>query len=275
MSRVKIPKNVLVLATHGSATLPSCAQKNLHPNFSKRLQRNFSDFGTTYLLKNFPKQQTARPKFGRIVGDTNRSHSDSDLFREADFNNVRIWQRPLSSKQKRKYLRQSRQAYLDAVFSKIETLCQAIPAQEPIVILDLHDTGNRLLGTSPESDVVRSKFVMPKAIFSNQNNKTSNAMFLQKSLKHFKELFNSEKNEVAANEVFHGGFITKFFGGVEENPKLAQLLKKYNRCPKSLMVVQCELNRDLYLDESTQKIRPEVGRIRKRFEAFVSKIAGA
>ena len=75
------------------------------------------------------------------------------------------------------------------------------------------------------------------------------------------------------NEIFLGGFITQFFGGLRKNEVLEKILKKHNRSRENLLVVQCELNRDLYLDELNQKIRPEIGRIRNNFESFVCGIA--
>ncbi|PID70753.1 hypothetical protein CSB37_01555 [bacterium DOLZORAL124_38_8] len=273
MTSVKIPQNVLVLATHGSACVPAEAQKHLHDSFSPRLQRNFSDFATKALLKNFPKRQIACPKYGRIVGDPNRSIHDSDLFRAVDFNNIQIWKKPLSRKQKKKYLIASRQSYLDSIFAKIEYLCQITSPKEPLILLDLHDTGNRMLGETHAVDVSRAEFTMPKVIFSNQNHKTTESAFLRKAMKVFQTVFEVDDTEAKLNEVFYGGFITKFFGGVESNQMLDTLLQKYNRKRDSLLVFQCELNRDLYLDEAQQKIRPEMGRIRRKFEQFVSQLA--
>ena len=269
----KFPKNILVLATHGSAEIPSGVKKNLHPAFSKRLQKNFSDFGTKYLIKNFPKSQTASPKFGRIMGDTNRGHFDADLFREVDFNQNQIWQKELSTKQKNKYETLSRKAYLDSVFAKIETMCQKIDKNEPIILMDLHDTGNKLLGKNTNEDHLRSEFIMPTAIFSNQKDQTSNHKFLQNVSHKFSDAFKTDNSKIKLNTFFYGGFITQFFGGVKTNPRLEKIFKKYNRSHNSLLVVQCELNRALYLDEKNQKIRPEIGRIRTNFEKFIQAIA--
>ena len=88
--------NIVVLATHGSFFVPLELRARIA--LSDRLLKNFSDFGTQYLLPDFvPASQRVVASFSRALGDPNRAPHASDLFRETDFQRTPVWSVPLTT----------------------------------------------------------------------------------------------------------------------------------------------------------------------------------
>ena len=87
------PSNVLITAPHGSSKIPVRIFPHLTRDYqlSPRLLLNFSDYGTKYLIEDVPNNQKVVAKYGRIIGDPNRSRDAEDLIRFYDFGKIPIF----------------------------------------------------------------------------------------------------------------------------------------------------------------------------------------
>lgn len=279
-----IPSNVILLASHGSAEVPNQLKKYLDPRANKRILRNFSDFATQSLLKKFPNKSFVVPKYGRLAGDPNRDINNNDFFRFTDFGNIPIWNEKFQhkfSKRHRQWKKKladfSRNQYFEQIFERLESaLKDRKNKNKPILLFDIHDTGNLILGRDFSHDKLRqefSGFTMPQIIFSNVDNKTADSKLLDHLQKKSADFFGISTDEIKTNTYFKGGYVTQFFGGVLENSRLEKLLKKYKRTAKDIQVIQIELNRELYMDEAKQTILPQIGKIRSGLEKMVESAA--
>lgn len=220
-------KNLLVLATHASYFVPEELQENLL--LDERLLKNFSDYATANLLEKVPKESKVLCWFSRSIGDPNRNKQAHDLFREQDFNNNQVWKEALTQEQKQELIR----THYDAYHKKIQ---EKIRNNKPKIIIDVHDTGELLLGIKPEHDKRRENG-FPELCISNYHNTTCNketTNIIQKILEEELGL------KATINDPYQGGFVTRRYA--ENNEQLT---------------IQLEFNRSLYLDEKTQLIKEE------------------
>lgn len=264
----KFPTNVVVTSPHGSSKVPLSVFPYLRAEYqtSPRLLLNFSDYGTKYLLENVPLNQQVVARYGRIVGDVNRTRDAEDVIRFEDFNGVPIfrekfqkrlttsWLRPFWL---RKLLLLSYEPFYRDVFSVIDRMCKD-PANEgkPIVLLDIHDTGNRLLGATWRKDKSRRKKKMPPVVLSNapdlevQEGRfgTAPEAFLLDFREKLADKLGLEEKEIEINSIFKGANVIRYFGNPQANRRLRKILKG-----KEIMTIQVEFDRALYLDEVTQR----------------------
>lgn len=266
--RSNFPTNVIVTSPHGSSKVPLAVFPHLRPEYqtSSRLLLNFSDYGTKYLLEKVPLNQQIVAHCGRIVGDPNRKRDAEDIIRFEDFNGVPIfreqfqkrlttsWLRPFWI---RKLLLHSYEPFYRDVFSTLDRVCHD-PRNEgkPIVLLDIHDTGNRLLGRTWREDKARKKKKMPPLVLSNAPDLeveegrfgTAPNSFLLDFREKIADKLGIEEREIGINSIFQGANIIRYFGNPQANRRLRKLLKG-----KEIMAIQVEFDRALYLDEVTQR----------------------
>ena len=266
--RTNFPTNVLVTSPHGSSKVPFSVFPHLRAEYqtSPRLLLNFSDYGTKYLIENVPLNQQVVARYGRIIGDPNRRRDEDDVIRFEDFNGVPIfrekfqkrlttsWLRPFWL---RKLLLISYEPFYRDVFSVLDAMAKD-PRNEgkPLVLLDIHDTGNRLLGSTWRKDKNRKKKKMPPLVLSNAPDLeveegrfgTAPESFLLDFREKIADKLGIEEKEIEINSIFKGANITRYFGNPGANRRLRKILRG-----KEIITVQVEFDRALYLDEVTQR----------------------
>lgn len=241
------PKNLILLATHGSYNIPFYVKLFLSKKFNERLIKNSSDFATANLIpKDFPKNQKVICNFSRLIGDPNRNLEDENLFREFDFNENRIFRYQLPKVLKRFLIKK----YYYNYHKKISNI---VNVDEKLIIFDIHDTGNIFMKPNPKDDKLK-KEKFPNINLGNLDNKSSSKKVIELLAKELKKELSLE---VTLNNPYKGGFVTK----------------KYSKF-KNVEVIQIEIGRYLYMDEKTQKInQKEINRIRKGLIKALIKIS--
>ncbi|MCF7812539.1 N-formylglutamate amidohydrolase [Candidatus Gracilibacteria bacterium] len=263
-----LPENVLVAASHGSARFPLKLFRylSLYYQISPRLLLNFSDYGTKSLLEGIPDPQKAIPRYGRIVGDPNRDLKQDDLIRFEDFGGNKIFREKFERRLttswirfiwRRKLLNYSYRPYYRDVHKKIEAISEKMEdKRNPIIFVDVHDIGNRILGQRSKDDIQR-KTKIPKVIISNAPDEeteegvlgTAPEYFVKEFAETLAENLEISPQEVKINHLYKGGNIIRYFGNLHRNPRLKRVLKE-----QKIFAIQIEFNRSWYLDEKTQRI---------------------
>ncbi len=268
---MKIPENLQVFATHGSYSVPPELERYIRQEFGERLRRNFSDFATRDLLLDVPDDQKLVPLHGRIGIDPARALTAPDISRETDFNGIPIFRIPLPEDVKRRVTAASYEPYHRALLDRM--LGAHGDPRKTLVAVDLHDTGNLMLGTNEDDDRLRSEvqgWKMPPIIISNNPgpNQSASDSFMSALQDALKTQFNLGSDDVQINRHFLGGHVTKHYGD-RSTPALARAAHE-NR-----VVVQVELDRGLYLEEKTQTPIPtSMNWVRERLVRAVSEVAG-
>lgn len=276
-----LPSNILVTAPHGSARVPIRIFRHLtiHYQTSPRLLLNFSDYGTKYLIEDIPDTQKAIPTFGRLIGDPNRQVDQPDLVRFEDFGGNKIFRKKFENRLrsslfrffwKQKLLNYSYKPFYREVYHKIEALTKDPQnIDKPIIMIDLHDVGNRILGTRSVEDSFRTK-PFPAVIISNAPDLQTGEDFWGTApeyfMKSFAELIQTElklkDGDVKVNDPYKGGNMIRNFGNPHENKKLRKILHG-----KKIFALQVELNRGMYLNEINQ--RPNYAKVRQTSQALI------
>lgn len=285
---VELPSNVLVSASHGSARIPMRLIHNLSLYYqtSPRLWLNYSDYGTKYLLEDVNPAQKAIPKYGRIVGDPNRDLDASDLIRFTDFGGNKIFserfERRLTKSMlrffwRRKFLNYSYHPYYKDIYKKLEQIVKNQgESMSPIVFIDVHDVGNRILGRWKKEDTQR-KEVFPKVVISNAPDLETGEDRFGTAPEYFMEFFaellaeelDVDQKEVKINHVYKGGNIVRHFGNPYQNSRLRRILKG-----REIFSVQIEFNRSFYLNEVNQiTYRSKVKSVRNALMSTLKQIS--
>ncbi len=267
----KFPTNVIITAPHGSSKVPVRIFTFLTRNYqlSPRLLLNFSDYGTKYLVEDVPENQKVVAKYGRIIGDPNRSREAPDLIRFEDFGGIPIFREKFQKRMKeswfkslwiKKLLSYSYDPFHEQIFCTIKSLV-ANPENDgkPIILIDVHDTGNRILGGNWREDTLRKGFRVAPVELSTapdlQISETQNGTAPQSFINDFKEILSDklgiEEKDILVNQFFQGGYITRRFGDVENNRRLKKILNG-----REIITMQIEFNRGIYLDEVSQRTYP-------------------
>jgi N-formylglutamate amidohydrolase len=243
----KFPENLLITITHGSYFIPTYLKFFLTKEFKNnnyRLLKNFSDFATRDIIPTkISKNQIIYCNFSRALGDPNRKRTSNDLFREVDFNSIKVWKLKFPLILKKYLLKKYYDKYHNDINSKIKLLEKK---HKKIILLDIHDTGNVLLGSKKIEDKKR-KEKFPKINLGNCDNKTSSKKTINKLDRLFQKHF---KIKPSINKPYKGGYVTQEYG-----------LNQINRD-----VIQIEFGRYMYLDENTQTIDKE------KVEVFKNKL---
>lgn len=263
------PSNVIVTAAHGSYKIPLSIFPKLSSYYktSPRLLLNFSDYGTKYLIENVPSEQKVIPKYGRLIGDANRTKNSPELIRFKDFGGNRIFSEKFEKRLTtswfhsfwlNKILKLSYKPFYEEVFKTIE---KAVKNEEndgkPIFLIDVHDTGNLILGTTKKTDRKRKGlFQMPKVVISSAPDEQVDEDCFGTAPEYLTEIFQEnlanklglELSEVKINHLFHGGNVIRFFGNPNKNDRLKKILGN-----KKIYAVQIEFDRGLYMKEDSQR----------------------
>lgn len=263
------PSNIIVTAAHGSYKIPLSIFPKLSSYYqtSPRLLLNFSDYGTKYLIENVPSEQKVIPQYGRLIGDTNRAKNAEDLIRFKDFGGNRIFSEKFEKRLTtswfhtfwlNKILKLSYKPFYEDVFSAIKSTADNEENKgKPIILIDVHDTGNRLLGSTKKDDRSREGlFQMPKIIISSAPDEQIDEGCFGTAPDYLTEIFQEslakklgfDIQEVKINHMFYGGYVTRFFGNPNKNDRLKKILGN-----KKIYTIQIEFDRGLYMNEETQR----------------------
>ncbi len=283
--KVPFPSNVIVTATHGSYKIPLSIFPKLSPYYqtSPRLLLNFSDYGTKYLVEDVPSDQKVIPAYGRLIGDPNRSKDSEEIIRFKDFGGNAIFSEKFTKRLTtswfhsfwlNKILKLSYHPYYKNILETIKLVSEKAEKDRPILLIDVHDTGNLLLGPTKKQDRKRKlEEKMPKVVLSNapdeEITKGCFATAPDYLMEAFQELL-AEKLEFKAhnvriNHVFLGGNIIRHFGNTDKNEKLQKALNG-----RQIYAIQVEFDRGIYMNEQTQ--RPIKNKIRLTKKALMAAI---
>lgn len=263
------PSNILVTAAHGSFKIPLRIYPKLSPLYqtSPRLLLNFSDYGTKYLLECAPEDQKVIPKYGRLVGDPNREKDAEDIIRFKDFGGNSIFSESFERRLTKswfhkfwlnKVLKMSYYPFYEEVYGRLAEMAKNPEnADKPLIIIDVHDTGNLLLGPTKVDDRLREEHLqVPQIVLSNvPDEEVADEVFgtapdyLMESFR--ESLMNHcgfPEDEVKINHLFYGGNVTRHFGNPKKNDRLRKILQG-----KKCYTIQLEFNRGLYMNEQTQR----------------------
>jgi len=263
------PSNFIITSAHGSFKIPSAFHKILDPTYriNPRLLLNFSDYGTKYLIDKVPENQRIIPKYGRLVGDPNRAKDAPDILRFYDFNGNKIFTEKFEQSMTSSWfhsfwlhrvLKLSYYPFYAEVYRTIEKLTlNKENDNKPILLIDIHDTGNLLLGATPSQDKIREDHLkVPKIIISNApDEEVADGIYStcpMPIMEIFQKLLTKKlgvpPEEVKINHLFKGGKVTRTFGNPSKNKKLRKILKG-----KHIYTIQLEFDRGLYMNETTQQ----------------------
>ena len=282
----KFPKNVVVTAAHGSSRIPWSVFPFLrtHYQLSPRLLLNFSDYGTKHLIDQVPSDQKVIPKYGRIIGDPNRSRDSDEIVRFEDFGGMKIFRDKFEERLTKSWFRRfwlkrllnlSYWPFYKDTFRALEKVVKNTQDPEkPIIFIDVHDTGNRILGKTMREDRQRKKGRMPKIVVSNAPDEqtgedafgTAPDSFLLTFKDKLVQKLGLEDDDVQINDPFKGGHVVRFFGNPHKNRQLRKILKGHK-----IFAIQLEFDRAMYLNEVTQ--RPVWWRVRSVRNSLMSVIA--
>ncbi|MBN2087443.1 N-formylglutamate amidohydrolase [Candidatus Peregrinibacteria bacterium] len=250
---MKTPDNLEVFASHGSDSYPDSLKPLIRTKFNERLIQNFSDWGTSELISDIPANQRLIPKHGRIAGDTNRSLNASDLFRETDFGGIQIFNKMPDETLKKKLLEESYIPYHREAFSRL--MAAHGNPNNSLLVVDIHDTGNLLLGETPDQDkyrLVAKGYNMPPLILSSQDGKTASQAVVDNLVSAFENHFKLASGDIRINDYYKGGYFTQRYG--LPDTEIAEELRNAKNPQRD--VVQIELGRYLYMEEKTQMLNP-------------------
>ncbi len=271
---VKLPENILVTVTHGSARVPLKVFRHLSIYYqtSPRLLLNFSDYGTKYLVERVPSEQKVVPKYGRIIGDPNRNITAPDIIRFEDFGGNKVFREKFEKRLttsifrffwKRKLLNYSYYPYYKEIYQRLEKIAKKLKEDNrPLILVDIHDVGNRILGRREKEDRPR-KAPISKVVISNAPDEetgentwgTAPDYFVKDFAEILAKNLEISSREIKINNPYKGGNIIRQFGNPYHNSRLRRILNG-----KQIFAIQVEFNRGLYLNEVNQ--RPYSGKIR-------------
>ena len=149
-------------------------------------------------------------------------------------------------------------AFYDESFNAVELAIKntKVSSDSPIIFIDVHDTGNRILGRRLEFDTWRDVGFMPKVAIANAPDEetgkdqlgTAPGSFITAFKKKLADKLGIQEEEVSINKPYQGGNVVRFFGNPYHNRKLRRILKG-----RKIIAVQLEFDRGMYLDEVSQK----------------------
>jgi N-formylglutamate amidohydrolase len=163
------PENILLIFSHASYWIPDAFISRINPDFLKnnnRLVKNFSDWWTNLLIHpEIPKNQIIKVKFSRAIGDPNRERNADDIFRETDFWGIPIWKTPITKEEKELLLKTYYDIHHQSITNRINQLQKR---HKNLLIIDIHDTGNLLMGLSQWQDRKKNILFPPIALCDNE-----------------------------------------------------------------------------------------------------------
>ncbi len=247
------PKNILIILTHVSYYIPVELQDNLTDSMkssNNRLLKNFSDFGTKFLISNkIPKNQIIEVGFSRALWDPNRSLESPDLFRTTDFNGIQIWKKELTKEKKEDLLEKYYKIHHNNVKRKILEMKKRY---KQMLIIDLHDTWNLLMWVNTSQDKEKEK-LFPKLALCDCEGETLN-QYLENFIE--KIFLDQLKIQPIWNNPYKSSFT----------------ISKYKNIENWIFALQIEFWRYLLIDEKTQTKNSESDKLKNWFYEFLLEI---
>jgi len=263
------PSQIGITAAHASFAVPNKFKKRLDPQLlglNERLLRNFSDFGTKEIVELIPENQKIVASYWRGLGDPNRAATDPDFFPKEDFNGFKVWKKNKGLYDKEKTT--LKKEFYDPFHKQVQAMLTELQSKHKrVLLLDIHDTGKSLLGCcGPEYDRPREKEFPPFLISDKEGRACSPDILMGLKC----ALEQETGHPVEINTFYQGGYITDYYGN-EFNKDLDPGQKWHRN------VLQLEIGRYLYMDESAQKInkaklkklRTQIMRALQRLETIV------
>lgn len=253
-SSKNFPSHCLIFLTHWSFAVNEKIRRTTDLTKSQflRLIRNFSDFWTRKLIKKswLPNENIICFPWSRSIWDPNREYKnkyeDSKLdiskkfIRETDFN----WQKIINNpEQFREIWKQKSEAYQLKLSYKLK-ITEILNWWS--IWIDIHDTGVNLMNKNSNLDKFR-KYWFPEITLWTKNWESCN----QEILDYFAEKINKYLwIKVYKNVPYQGWYVTEKHG-----KKSRQKINQWNWFKKSKRnIIQVELWRYLYMNESNQKV---------------------
>ncbi len=279
--KLLLPENIVLLATHGSREVPShfvLSEAFSDPHYGDPRLKDFSDYATGLIQEYFDGRSIITPpRYGRIGGDANRtpainrdfgSNEQKAAFRSTNMSGLfPIWKagHEPNEYEQMLLLDENHSPYFDKIVSK--ALSQLEQAKEPLLFIDLHDTGDvRLLHdgsavalTKRIEKYQRTRFW--EAIISDKDGKTARPAITEAFRRVLTQAYDqvgvpNSPNDVLVNEYYKGGHVTGFIGEI-----LPKKLIKLGVDPKDVTrinAIQLEIPRHRFMDdEANQVISPE------------------
>ncbi len=238
-----LPPNLLLIVPHGSYYIPPQWQERLtSPYIQQRMQRYFSDFATHYLAEGLlPREQLVMAEYSRALGDPNRAPDSDSLFREVDFSGVGVWHQPLTDEDKTTLLDTFYHPFHTELRTKLTTLESE---HDHVYVVDLHDTGEVMLMPDPSMNYPRTNFTMPLVNLGTCHGQSCHPVTAQR----FADALSHEfQTQTLIDTPFAGGYITQHYGAQWNQSHVPE--HRFRR-----EVIQLELHRGLYMDESAQEV---------------------
>ncbi|MDD5770195.1 MAG: N-formylglutamate amidohydrolase [Candidatus Gracilibacteria bacterium] len=237
------PKNVLVLLSHASYFVPDEFRDNLEDYMkanNDRVLKNFSDFGTKFLISDeISKDQIIEVGFSRAIGDPNRARNAFDIFRETDFGGLKLWKKPLTEDQKEYLLKNYYDNHHSLIKEKIKELKKE---HKNIFVIDIHDTGNLLMGEDYSKDKLK-EVLFPELALCDSEGFTLNDEIRKVVDKSFRKNLKLET-------VWNGPYKYSFTSS------------NYADKQNGVYTLQAEFGRYLLIDEISQTYNPNVEKLK-------------
>ena len=253
------PNNCLVLLTHGTFLIHSSLRDTIlfwnweigEEGFCSdidhkilRILKGFSDFWTSVLVKYgwIPKGKIIRHIGSRLIWDPNRDIQDDSFIRKADFYGNVISKNP---EQYREEGEKEHKRYHNAI---TEWLCEIEWIEWWSIAFDIHDTWVRKLAYETKNDRFKESGFHLMNLWTRDGASCNPEIleYFSKRIEYYLWI------KPLLNEPYKGGYVTQRHG--EQYRK--NLEQKWEKSWKR-NVIQVEIGKFLYMQESTQKVDKE------------------
>ncbi|HMT19285.1 MAG TPA: N-formylglutamate amidohydrolase [Candidatus Saccharibacteria bacterium] len=279
-----LPDNALLLATHGSADLPtdgsySLSHDFLDPQFGEARQRDYSDFATGLILDHFHPSVTVQPpRYGRIAGDANRAPSTSmtgepgvvagkESFRTTNMSGlIPVWEHAPDKSTRALWLDENIRTYFERIGATV--LQKLNETTGNILVVDLHDTGDKRLlpdGSAiplPKRVEKYGRRTFWEAVLSDCEGRTTHPGVMNAAVLATKQVYEkagipSNDSEVMVNDPYKGGFVTEYVGAILPH-YLQDVWGVSSADAARINAIQIEIPRHRYMkDEQYQIVDPQ------------------
>lgn len=254
--RKKFPNNCLVFLTHGTFLIHSSLRDTILFGNGKvddegfcsdidhkilRILKGFSDFWTSVAIRYswIPKEQIIRHIGSRMIWDPNRNIEAEDFIRKTDFYGNIISENP---EQYREEGEKEHKRYHEAIAQWLE---QIEWNEWWVIAFDIHDTWVRRLAYEAKNDRFQ-KEAFPLISLWTRDGRSCNQDILEYFASRIEYYFWIKP---FLNDPYKGGYVTRRHGeGCRDN------LEKDSKSIWKRNVIQVEIWKFLYMQESTQKI---------------------
>ncbi|MCH2189122.1 N-formylglutamate amidohydrolase [Candidatus Gracilibacteria bacterium] len=248
----EFPSHVMCFLTHGVFSVNSEIRRKVEETVGgtkkqvNRLLRNYSDWATTKIMKRsgIPKSHIIRPDTPRLVGDPARAHYEGghlyeEFIRGTDFNEQKLLENP---SEYRDIGQKSAQKFHHNITQNLVNIENVYGGS---IGFDVHDSGNIKMHINPKLDSFRLGG-LPPVILGTRDGAACNPEILDYFAERIEYYLGIKAHK---NVKYKGGYVTKKHG--EDYRKN---LEQKGENPGKRNIIQIELARYLYMQESTQKL---------------------